>query len=114
MLEFPSYLSSLTFKYSLRARPVTLHPHLHLHFYIRDVDADAGKCPTQPGKIEIWMKKFGGGAEFPAFLRFMQGANYQLKTNKFFDVFEIIGAAFTGELHLQVSPESFTGSGEFH
>jgi hypothetical protein len=114
MLEFPSYLSSLTFKYSLRARPVTLHPHLHLHFYIRDVDADAGKCPTQPGKTEIWMKKFGGGAEFPAFLRFMQGANYQLKTNKFFDVFEIIGAAFTGELHLQVSPESFTGSGEFH
>ena len=30
-----------------RARPLTLHPHLH--FYIRDADADAGTCPTQPG-----------------------------------------------------------------
>ena len=54
--------------FALRARPVTLHPHMHLHFYIRDADADAGKCPTQPGKIENWMKKFGGGAELPAFL----------------------------------------------
>jgi hypothetical protein len=41
------------------ARPITLHPHLHMHFYIRNADADAGKCPTQPGKNEIWMKFFG-------------------------------------------------------
>jgi hypothetical protein len=58
------------------------------------------------------MKKFGGGAELPAFPRFMQGACYPLKTNKFFDVLLIIVAAFTGEFTLQVSPESFTG--EFH
>ena len=79
-----------------------------MHFYICDADADAGKCPTQPGKTDIWMKKFGGGAELLVFPRFMQGACYQLKINKFFDVFEIIGAAFTREFNLQVSPESFT------
>ena len=97
---------------ALRARPLTLHPHLHLHFYIRDVDADAGKCPTQPGKYENWMKKFGGGGELPAFPRFMQGACYPLKTNKFFDIDELIGACFTGKCNWIVSPKSF--SGEFH
>ena len=66
----------------VRARPITLDPHLHMHFYIRNADADAGKWPTQPGKSEIWMKKYGGGAELPAFLRFMQGACYPLKTKK--------------------------------
>ncbi len=52
------------------------------------------------------MKKFGGGA-FP---RFTKGACYQLKTNKFFDVLEIIGAGFTGEFNGTVSPaeDSFT------
>ena len=100
---------SIFFK-TLRARPLTLHPHLHLHFYIRDADADAGKCPTQTGIIEIGMKKVGGGAELPAFPRVMQGACYQLKTNKFFDVLEIIGASFTGKFNRRVSPaeESFT------
>jgi hypothetical protein len=79
-----------------------------MHFYIRNADADVGKCPTQPGKSEIWMKFFGGGAELPAFLRFMQGACYLLTTNNFSDDFEIIGATFSGEFHLQGSPESFT------
>jgi hypothetical protein len=31
------------------------------------VDADAGKCPTQPDNPQMWMKKFPGGAELPAF-----------------------------------------------
>ena len=57
----------------------------------------------------MWMKKFPGGAELPAFPRFMQGACYPLKTNKFFDVLLIIVVAFTGEFTLQVSPENFTG-----
>ena len=78
------------------ARPLTLHPHLHLHFYIRNADADAEKYPTQPGITEMWMKKFGGGAELLAFPQFMQGACYQLKTNKFFNVLKIIGAGSTG------------------
>ena len=39
----------------------------------------------------MWVKKFLGGAELPAFPRFMQGACYQLKTNNFFDVLEIFG-----------------------
>jgi hypothetical protein len=51
----------------LRARLLTLHPHLHLHFYIRDANADVGKCPTQPGITQMWMKKFPGDAELPAF-----------------------------------------------
>ena len=89
----------------LRARPLTLH----LHFYMRDADADAGKCPTQPGIPSFWMKKFGGGAELPAFPRFMQGACYPLKTNKFFVVLFIIIVAFTGEFTLQV-----TAWGEAH
>jgi hypothetical protein len=38
----------------------------------------------------------------------MQGACYLLTTNNFSDDFEIIGAAFSGEFHLQGSPESFT------
>ena len=74
-----------------RARPLTLHPHLHMHFYIRDANADAWKCPTHPGITEMWMKKSGGGAKLPAFPRFMHGACYQLKTNNFIDVLEIIG-----------------------
>jgi hypothetical protein len=78
----------------LRARPLTLH--LHLHFYIRDADADAGKCPTEPSITQMWMKKFPRGAELPAFPRFMQGACYQLKTNNFIDVLEIIGWGLTG------------------
>ena len=69
--------------FSMAARPLTLHPHLHLHFYIRDADADAGKCPTHTGITKIWMKKFGGGAELPAFPRVMQGACYQLKDKEF-------------------------------
>jgi hypothetical protein len=64
---------------------------MHLHFYIRDANADAGKCLTQPGNPQMWMKKFPGGAELPAFPRFMQGAYYQLKTNNFRKVLEIIG-----------------------
>jgi hypothetical protein len=39
----------------------------------------------------MWMKKFSGGAELPAFPRFMHGACYQLKTNNFRKVLEIIG-----------------------
>ena len=66
----------------LRARPLTLHLHLHL---------DAGKCPIQPGITQMWMKKFPGGVELPIFPRFMQGACYQLKTNNFRKVLEIIG-----------------------
>ena len=58
------------------------------------------------------MKKFGGGAKLLAFPRFMQGSCYQLKTNKFFDVLEMIGAAFTREFNLQVSPKNLTR--EFH
>ena len=73
-----------------------------MHFYIRNAYADAGKCPTQPGKSEIWTKFFGGGAELPAFLRFMKGACYLLTTNNFSDDFEIIGATFSGEFHLLV------------
>ena len=55
------------------------------------------------------MKKFGGGAELPAFPQFMQGACYQLKANNFFDVDELIGAGFTGKFNWRVSPaeESF-------
>jgi hypothetical protein len=67
----------------VRARPLTLH----LHFYIRNANADAGKCPTQHGIIGFWMKKFGGGAELPAFRRFMQGACYPLKTKKNYEKF---------------------------
>ena len=54
------------------------------------------------------MKFFWGGAELLAFLRFMQGACYLLTTNNFRLDFDIIGAAFPGEFHLQGSPESFT------
>jgi hypothetical protein len=60
-------------------------------FYIHDAYSDAGKCPTQPGITQMWMKKFPGGAKLPAFPRFMQGACYQLKTNNFKKVLEIIG-----------------------
>jgi hypothetical protein len=56
---------------NLRARSLTLHPHLHLHFYIRYADADAGKCPTQHGITQMWMKKFPGGAELHALPQFM-------------------------------------------
>jgi hypothetical protein len=76
---------------ALRARPPTLHSILHLHFYIRDADADARKCPTQLGIMQMWMKKFPRGVEFPTFSRFMQGACYQLKTNNFRKVLEMIG-----------------------
>jgi hypothetical protein len=77
----------------VRARPLTLHPHLHLHlhFYIRDAYANVGKCPTQPGITQMWMKKFPEGVKLHAFPRFMQGAYYQLKTNNFRKVLEIIG-----------------------
>ena len=76
---------------TLRARPLTLHPHLHMHFYIRDAYVDAWKCPTQHGITQMWMKKFPGGAELPAFPQFMHEACYQLKTNNFGKVLEIIG-----------------------
>jgi len=64
-----------------------MHPHLQLHFFI----CDAGKCPTQPGTPQMWVKKCPGGAEFPAFPRFMQGACYQLQTNNFRKVLETTG-----------------------
>jgi hypothetical protein len=86
----------LTWWSTLRARPLTLHPHMHRHLYIRNADADAGKCPTQPGNPQMWMKKFPGGAQLPAFSRFMQGACYQLKTNNFRKVLEIIGWGLIG------------------
>ena len=62
---------------------------MNMHFYIRDVDADAGKCPTQPGIIGFWMKKFGGDTDLLAFRRLLQGAWYQLKTNNFREVLEV-------------------------
>jgi hypothetical protein len=72
----------------VRARPLTLHPHLNLHFYIRDADADAWKCPTQLGITQMWMKKLLGG--------FMQATCYQLKTSNFGKVFKINGWGLTG------------------
>jgi hypothetical protein len=81
---YPPYTNE---QLKLRARPLTLH----LHFYIRNADADAGKCPTQPGIPQMWMKKIPGGAELPTFPRFMQGACYQLKANNFRKVVEIMG-----------------------
>jgi hypothetical protein len=61
-----------------------------------DVDADAGKCPTQPGITQSRLKKFPEGAKLPAFPRFMQGACYQLKTDNFGFFLEIIGCGLTG------------------
>ena len=75
----------------LRARPLTLH----LHFYIRNANADAGKCPTQPGITQSRLKKFPEGAKLPAFPRFMQGACYQLKIDNFEIFLEIIGCGLT-------------------
>jgi hypothetical protein len=69
---------------------------MHLHFYIRNADADVGKCPTQLGNPQMWMKKFPGGAEILAFPRFMQGTCYQLKTNNFRQNLDIIGLDLTG------------------
>ena len=71
------------------------HPHPHPHFYIRDADVDAGKCLTQPGITQMWMKKFPGGAKLPTFPQFIQGACSQLKTNNFIDVLEIVGRGLT-------------------
>jgi hypothetical protein len=39
----------------------------------------------------MWMKKFPGGVKFLVFPRFMEGTCYQLKTNNFRKVLEIIG-----------------------
>ena len=42
--------------WTLRARPLTLHPHPHMHFSIRDANADAGTTPSGPCLWENWMK----------------------------------------------------------
>jgi hypothetical protein len=50
----------------VRASLVVLDPHLHLHFFIRDADADTGKCPIGSCFGKLRMKMDAGIADLLA------------------------------------------------
>ena len=77
----------------LRARPLTLASEYASAHH----DADARKCPTQPGIPQIWVKKILGGAKLLGFPRFNC---YQLMTNNSRTVLGLIGWGLTGHLQM--------------